>query len=166
MFNRRRKLSFALAALCVLAATAFVLHRNTPTTIPRVDFTTLGGERIASDSLHGKVVLVNFWSTTCTVCMHEMPHIAETYRTYSARGFDVIAVAMSYDRPDWVVDYSRRSALPFKVAWDHDGTLQRAFENVDSTPVSFLIDKHGRVLQRIVGAPDFGKLRERIEQAL
>ena len=73
---------------------------------------------------------------------------------------------MPYDRPDWVVDYARREALPFTVALDFDGTINRAFGGIEATPTGFLIDKQGKILQRIVGEPDFARLRERIEREL
>jgi thiol-disulfide isomerase/thioredoxin len=81
---------------------------------PQVTFNTIDGTALSSERQRGRVTLVNFWSTTCTVCMEEMPLLIETYRDFHERGFDVVAVAMPYDRPDWVVDYSRRNALPFK----------------------------------------------------
>ena len=133
---------------------------------PSVTFTTLAGKPIAPEDLRGKVVLVNFWATTCEVCARELPQIVGTYQTYASRGFEVIAVAMPYDRPDWVVDYARRHELPFKVALDFEGTINRAFGGIEATPTAFLIDKRGKILQRIVGEPDFARLRETIEREL
>ena len=133
---------------------------------PAVTFTTLAGKPITPGDLRGKVVLVNFWATTCEVCAHELPQVVATYQTYASRGFEVIAVAMPYDRPDWVVDYARRKQLPFKVALDFDGTINRAFGGIEATPTAFLIDKQGKILQRIVGEPDFARLRTAIEREL
>lgn len=149
----------------LLAGTALFLSvRNS--SAPTVTFTTLAGKPIVPEELRGKVVLVNFWATTCEVCARELPQIVATYRTYASRGFEVIAVAMPYDRPDWVVDYVRREELPFTVALDFEGTINRAFGGVDATPTCFLIDKRGKILQRIVGEPDFGRLRAMIEREL
>jgi peroxiredoxin len=134
--------------------------------LPPVTFTTLAGERISAADLHGKVVLVSFWATTCEVCVREMPQVVETYRTYAPRGFEVIAVAMPYDRPDWVVDYAGRNGLPFRVTLDYDATINRAFGGIEATPTSFLIDKRGKIIQRIVGQPDFVQLRAAIEREL
>jgi len=148
-----------------IAVAAFALYHRTPTA-PSVTFITLAGERITTADLRGKVVLVDFWATTCAVCAREMPRVIETHRAYAPRGFEVIAVAMPYDRPDWVADYAKRKALPFRVALDYDATINAAFGGVDATPTSFLIDKQGRIIQRIVGAPDFDRLRATIEAEL
>jgi peroxiredoxin len=152
--------------LVVLSAVAVAALYNRTQTAPPVTFTTLAGERIATADLHGKVVLVSFWATTCAVCAREMPQVVETYRAYASRGFEVIAVAMPYDRPDWVEDYAARKGLPFRVALDYDATINRAFGGIEATPTSFLIDKQGKIIQRIVGQPDFAQLRTAIEREL
>jgi peroxiredoxin len=161
----RRTVAVALLMGAVVAGAALLLAvRNS--SAPTVTFTTLAGKPLTSDELRGKVVLVNFWATTCEVCARELPQIVATYRTYAPRGFEVIAVAMPYDRPDWVVDYARREELPFTVVLDFEGTINRAFGGVEATPTCFLIDKQGKILQRIVGEPDFARLRAMIERAL
>ncbi len=161
----RRTVAVAVVLGTVIAGAALLLSVGSGRA-PTVTFTTLAGKPIASEELRGKVVLVNFWATTCKVCARELPQIVATYRTYASRGFEVIAVAMPYDRPDWVVDYARREQLPFTVALDFEGTINRAFGGVDVTPTAFLIDKRGKILQRIVGEPDFGQLRTTIGREL
>ncbi|HXX11733.1 MAG TPA: TlpA disulfide reductase family protein [Burkholderiales bacterium] len=160
---RRTAFIVALVALVVAAGLVWI---NRERTAPTVTFTTLAGKPITPSDLRGKVVLVNFWATTCAVCAHELPEMVATYQTYAARGFEIIAVAMPYDRPDWVVDYARRRQLPFTVALDFDGTINRAFGRIEATPTAFLIDKRGRIVRRTVGQPDFAELRTRIQREL
>ena len=162
----RRPAAILGAVLAASIAVALLLLYERPSVAPSVTFTTLAGERVTSVDLRGKVVLVNFWATTCAVCARELPRVIETYRAYAPRGFEVIAVAMPYDRPDWVADYAKRRDLPFRVALDYDATINAAFGGVEATPTSFLIDKQGRIIRRIVGAPDFDRLRARIEAEL
>jgi peroxiredoxin len=89
-----------------------------------------------------------------------------TYQTYAPQGFEMVAVAMSYD-PAWLVaEYATQKRLPFKVALDMQGELERAFGGVEGTPTSFLISKRGEILEKIVGRPDFERLRRRIEREL
>ena len=161
----RRTVVVALLTGVVVAGAALLLAVRS-SSIPEVTFTTLAGKSITPKELRGKVVLVNFWATTCEVCARELPQIVATYKSYASRGFEVIAVAMPYDRPDWVVDYVRREELPFTVALDFEGTINRAFGGVEATPTGFLIDKQGKILQRIVGEPDFARLRETIGREL
>jgi len=160
---RRAAVWLALAA--VVFAVAGLIWKAEHSA-PAVTFTTLAGKPITPRELHGKVVLVNFWATTCVLCARELPELIATYRTYAARGFEIVAVAMPYDRPDWVADYARRRELPFTVALDYDGTINRAFGGIEATPTVFLLDKRGRIVRRTVGQPDFAELRSRIEREL
>jgi len=162
--NPRRAAVWVALAAAIFAATALVWR--TERSAPAVTFTTLAGKPVTPRELHGKVVLVNFWATSCPVCARELPELVATYRTYAPRGFEIVAVAMPYDRPDWVVDYARRRELPFTVALDYDGTINRAFGGIEATPTAFLIDKRGRIIRRTVGEPDFADLRARIQREL
>lgn len=133
---------------------------------PAVTFTSIKGENVTTAELRGRVVLVNFWATDCPTCVKEMPRLVETYRKYEPQGFELIAVAMRHDPPNYVLNYTEKNGLPFKVALDPMGRLAKAFDNVQITPTTIVIDKKGNVVTRILGEPDFGKLEALIEQKL
>lgn len=154
----------ALAAIVLAAAAYFIFSQKT--TAPDVKFMTIKGETVSTADLRGKVVLVNFWATTCTTCVHEMPKIVETYNKFAPRGFETIAVAMSYDPPNYVQNYAEQNRLPFRVALDATGGAAQSFGNIRLTPTTFLIDKRGNIVQRYLGEPDFAKLHTLVEQLL
>lgn len=133
---------------------------------PAVAYTRLDGSHSSTDQLRGKVVLVNFWATSCETCMHEMPQIVATHQKFKARGFDTLAVAMSYDPPAYVINYAQTRQLPFDVAIDNTGAIARSFGQVQLTPTSVLIDKHGQIVKRYVGEPDFVALHQLVEKLL
>ena len=135
-------------------------------TAPEVSVTRLDGQALNTSALRGKVVFVNFWATTCTTCVGEMPKVIATYKKYAPQGFETLAVAMDYDNPAWVRDYTHRTGLPFTVALDSKGDAARAFGNIRLTPTSFLVDKKGRIVQQYLGEPDWNTLHARIEQLL
>ena len=120
---------------------------------PEVRFATLGGEQFSTSDLRGKVVLVNFWATSCEVCIHEMPMLVETYRKFAPRGYEMVAVAMSYDHPNLVADYAQKNRLPFKVALDVEGAIAKQWGNVRVTPTTFVVDRRGRIVKQFVGEP-------------
>ena len=128
-------------------------------------FTTLDGKKIRPGELRGKLVLVNFWATSCGVCLQEMPDLIAIWRRYRSRGFEVIAVAMSYDEPEQIRAYMAKRSLPFPVVFDRDGALAREFEGVRATPTTFLIDRAGKRISKTVGIIDFEKLRAFLESA-
>ena len=137
-----------------------------PAQAPEMAFTSLHGEKFSTADLRGKVVLVNFWATSCTICVGEMPHMVETYQRYKNQGLDFIAVAMSYDPPNAVLNFAETRALPFKVALDLKGEAARRFGNVELTPTTFVLDKQGRIIKQYLGEPNFIELRKLIETTL
>ncbi|MDM7457267.1 MAG: TlpA disulfide reductase family protein [Tepidimonas sp.] len=133
---------------------------------PESTFYLLDGSALSSAELRGKVLLVNFWATTCVSCVQEMPQLVETHRRFSPRGFETVAVAMSYDPPEWVANFARTRQLPFKVALDRDGALARAWGEVKLTPTTYIVDRQGRIVKRYVGAPDFSALAGLLDKLL
>jgi peroxiredoxin len=155
-----------VAAAGVASALHLGLPPNAPARLPEVALTTITGEKLTAAELRGKVVLVNFWATSCVSCVKEMPKLVATYRKHRDRGFETIAVAMSYDPPNYVLHYAEKNALPFKVALDPLGAAARAFGDVNLTPTTFVIDRRGTIVKRYLGEPDFAELDRLIEGKL
>jgi peroxiredoxin len=133
---------------------------------PNVTYVNLKGEKISAQSLRGKVVMVNFWATSCSTCVAEMPNMMDTYNKYHTQGLEFVAVAMSYDPPNYVLNFSQTRQLPFHVALDLQGKLAQAFGDVKLTPTTFVIDKQGRIIKRYVGQPSFKELHVLLEKEL
>lgn len=146
------KVFLGIAAIAIAAAAGYAFMQRP--TAPDVEFVTLSGHNFTTDDLRGKVVLVNFWATSCSTCVHEMPMLIRTQKQFGPRGYVTVAVAMSYDNPNFVAAFTQQNALPFKVALDSTGTIAKAFGNVMVTPTSFVLDKRGRILKQYLGEPD------------
>ena len=136
------------------------------TPAPDVAYTLLDGQKTHLQALRGKVVLVNFWATSCTTCVHEMPKIIATHEQFKARGYETLAVAMSYDPPAYVANFAESRKLPFGVAIDNTGSVAKSFGDVRLTPTSYLINKRGEIVKRYVGEPDFAALHVLVEKLL
>lgn len=159
-----RKWALPVAMVALLGALmASLLQRNVA---PEVVFTLLDGKQVSTKDLRGKVLLVNFWATTCPGCVAEMPQLIETYQHYRAQGFELVAVAMAYDPPANVARFTQQHALPFSVALDTDGRVASAFHDVQLTPTAFVIDRQGRIVSHVVGELDFSALRQLLLQEL
>jgi len=159
MLNRRTLAALALA--CAAALTGCARERA-----PEVSYTLLNGQKASSQQWAGKVMLVNFWATSCATCVKEMPQIVATHDKFKTRGLDTLAVAMSYDPPAFVSRFAETRQLPFGVAIDNTGAVAQAFGPVQMTPTTFLINKRGEIVKRYVGEPDFLALHELIEKLL
>jgi peroxiredoxin len=133
---------------------------------PESVFVLLDGSTLKTSDLRGKVALVNFWATTCVSCVQKMPDLINTYQRFRERGFETIAVAMSYDPPDWVSNFARSRQLPFRVALDNTGEIARDWGQVRLTPTTYLVDKRGRIVNRYLGNMNFADLHQLIDRLL
>ena len=157
----------ALAAAVIAGAgLAAYFSLNQRTSAPEITFVSIKGEKISPESLRGKVVMVNFWATSCATCVGEMPKMVDTYNKYKSQGLEFVAVAMNYDPPNYVVNYAETRQLPFKVALDVTGDAAKAYGNVAMTPTTFVIGKDGKILKRYLGEPDFAALHKLLEESL
>jgi len=153
-------------ALASLLLGASLLSACGSDAAPPSTFVLLDGSSHTTADLKGKVTLVNFWATSCTTCVAEMPQIVATHDKFKARGYETIAVAMQYDPPSYVVNFAETRKLPFKVAIDNTGAVARAWGDVKLTPTTYIVNKQGEIVKRYVGAPDFAELHKLIEKLL
>ncbi len=152
--------------LTTLATLALASGCTREPAAPAFDYTLLDGSRHNSAALRGQVLMLNFWATSCAVCVKEMPKLAATHRQFAAQGLQTLAVAMQYDAPALVADFTEKRQLPFGVVIDNTGAVARAFGDVKATPTTLLVNRAGRIVWRHEGEPSFPKLRARIAQLL
>lgn len=156
----------AVTALLIAALAWLWLGPGIARAAPDVTFQTLKGQKLELKNMRGKPVLVNFWATTCSICMEEMPQLVELYNELHPSGFEMVGVAMSYDTPDHVVQLTQAVELPYDISWDLDAAIANAFDQVELTPSSFLIDPTGNIVLYKLGALDLPALRKQIKSYL
>ncbi|GGB10102.1 hypothetical protein GCM10011496_33820 [Polaromonas eurypsychrophila] len=174
MMNTSKKMSPVSNAVCrIMLASALALASLVALSgcggakaAPESTFVLLNGSKQSTADMKGKVTLVNFWATSCVTCVAEMPQLISTYDKYKSRGYDTLAVAMSYDPPSYVVNFTETRKLPFKVAIDNTGAVARAWGDVQLTPTTYVINRRGEIVKKYVGQPDFAALHQLIEKLL
>jgi peroxiredoxin len=168
--RRRRLLGIGLGTAAVLGAAGWGAHRwadsRGPRVLPPLTYRLIDGRRLGPAELGGKAVLVNFWATSCAICVAEMPDLASVYDAYRPRGLELLAVAMPYDRPDHVLHFASTRRLPFPVALDPMGEAVAAWGGVEGTPLTWLAGPDGRIRRRWLGRPDFAALRRELDAML
>ncbi len=155
----------AFVAILALGIGSYFSLNNQPSA-PDVVFHSIKGDKISLAQLRGKVFLVNFWATSCTTCVKEMPQLVATYNKYKGQGLELVAVAMKDDPPNYVLNFTETRQLPFTVALDITGEAAKAYGNVVMTPTTFLVDKDGKIIKRYLGEPDFPALHKLLEKKL
>lgn len=89
-----------------------------------------------------------------------------THQKFQGQGLELLAIAMEYDPPAYVMQFAQSRALPFRVAIDHSGELAKGFGDVQLTPTTFVVNKKGEIVKRYVGEPDFAALHRLLSQLL
>ncbi len=146
--------------VCAQAPPLDLVHKQAPAFV-RVD---LAGRKIRLKDYRGKVVLLNFWATWCAPCQVELPRFAEWQKTYGAQGFQVLAISMD-DNAAPVRRTARRLHLDFPVLMGN-AKLGEAYGGVLGLPITFLIDRDGKVVDRIKGETDLHALEREIQTVL
>ncbi|HIF50847.1 MAG TPA: TlpA family protein disulfide reductase [Thiotrichaceae bacterium] len=163
-----KKLFFPVTAVAILTVVSLFLYlnHNKLDVVPEISLNIIDGRKIELHSLKGKPLLVTFWATTCATCIKEMPHLIELYDELGQEELEIIAIAMSYDPPNRVIELSKRKNIPYPVALDINGSAAKAFGDVQVTPSSFLIDANGNIVQQRSGVIDIKALRTKVKALL
>ena len=121
-------------------------------TLPDVEFKTLDGEAFRLDTLRGRVVLLNFWATWCMPCRSEIPEFNVLQREHGPAGLAIVGVT-SHDTPDVVRGFQEEIRQEYTVLLGEEDTPQK-FNNGPGLPVTYILDRQGRVRERFFGPKD------------
>lgn len=103
--------------------------------------TAVAAPALDLQSLHGRVVYVDFWASWCTPCRQSFPWMEAMERKYADQGLTVVAINLDHERAD--ADRFLRTFLPdFTISFDPDGHLAEIY-GVQAMPTSVLLDRHG-----------------------
>ena len=118
---------------------------------PAPDFSlpTLDGKTVRLSDYKGKLVLIDFWSTTCDPCMVEMPHLVELYKKHKDEGFVVLAVSL--DGPEsraQVGSVAHDKEMIFPVLLDEDTVVVSKYNPKKEMPFTVLVGKDGSIVHK------------------
>ncbi len=123
---------------------------------PNFSLEDLQGNSIHLSEYEGKVVLLNFWATWCMPCRQEMPGLESLWQRYKDKGLVVIGVSNDdADKHERVANFVKKVGLSFPIALDAESNVSHLYE-VSGIPASYLIDRKGVAIARILGERDWG----------
>lgn len=112
----------------------------------------------------GKLVLLNFWASWCGPCLQEMPRFSGWQREYAAQGLQILGVSMDDDAaPVRRLITRRPTAYPILLG---DAELGELYGGVLGLPLTYLIDREGRIVARYQGDGDLEKMEAKIKELL
>jgi cytochrome c biogenesis protein CcmG/thiol:disulfide interchange protein DsbE len=137
----------------------------------------LSGKKVSLADYKGKAVLVNFWATWCAPCKIETPWLVELRDQYASQGFEVLGISTEGDgvgKDDmaaWNKDKAAiakevdRFKMPYPVLINGD-SIADAYGGLDELPMSFFVDRTGKVIAVQMGLTSKADIESNIKKAL
>jgi cytochrome c biogenesis protein CcmG/thiol:disulfide interchange protein DsbE len=157
--KRRRVLPLFLAVVIFAAgAAAYVASLEPPapslrpgSEAPAFSLPVPGAAEVSLQALRGRVVFVNFWATWCAPCREEAPSLERLYRALKPEGFEVLGISIDSEQDAAAIDaFAAEYRLTFPLPRDPEKRVYDAYQ-ASGVPETFLVDRHGKVLERFVG---------------
>ena len=120
---------------------------------PAPDFTLKAiqdGKEYSLSQFKGKVVLINFFTFFCGPCREEMPHLSQMGQELKAQGFQTLGIGLS-STPEQLKQIVTQLGLAYPVLQGNDG-VSKAYGGVELVPLTFIIDRQGNIVHKILGA--------------
>lgn len=137
------------------------LHQLLNAEAPQFNVTDINGKRWNSEDLRGKVLVINFWFTTCVPCLQEMPKLNAIANSYKEE--EVVFIAFCRDQQSVISDFLKARPFNYHIVAASQ-KIATAF-HVESYPTSMVIDRQGVIRFLQISGANIGKdLPEAIEK--
>lgn len=132
-----------------------------------IDFvlTEMNGATFRLSDHKGKVVLLNFWATWCMPCREEIPDFIELQEEFKEEGLLLVGASLDEEGFDAVRPYAEEVGINYTMVIDEIG-LAEQYGGHFAVPTSFLIDRKGKIRQRMIGIVDQKTLRPIVKSLL
>jgi thiol-disulfide isomerase/thioredoxin len=123
------------------------------------------GQDVRLSSLRGKAVLVNFWATWCEPCKIEMPSLVDLQKKYGPQGLQIVGVAMDDADDKEITTFSHKMGVNYMVLRGTE-KVGELYGGVDRMPLTYFVDRSGKVVDEIVGFRGSADIEEAIKKTL
>ncbi len=122
-------------------------------TAPAFSLTSDDGKKFTTTDFGGKILLLNFWANWCPPCVEETPSLVQLSKQLGSKGLVVLGVSIDGNEAAYK-RFVQRFSIPFSVYRDGEQKINYSYGTLQ-IPESYLIDRNGRVVRKIIGPADF-----------
>ena len=134
---------------------------------PAFTLVDLDGKKVSLSDFKGHPLVVNFWGTYCAPCKIEMPWLEEFSKKYASDGFQVVGV--TYDAEvgkETIARNTQKLGVTYPILLS-DPTIEEAYlKNTEVLPMSFYVDKTGKVIEVTAGAGSKDQLEAMVKETV
>jgi len=113
----------------------------------------------------GNVIIIDFWDTWCPPCRREIPHFIELYNKYKDKGLLIIGIAFAREGIEKVKSFVDEEGINYPILIANS-EVEKAYGGITAIPTTFIINKNGEILEKIVGYRDKEFFEEKIKKLL
>jgi thiol-disulfide isomerase/thioredoxin len=161
-------MAFAVGAIC------FTIHASSQTipdvagqavVAPEWSLKDVDGKTVHSTNFNGKVIIVDFWATWCGPCRAEIPNFIALQKQYETQGLAVVGLSVDEDGAAVVKPFMQKLGINYPVILADEKTQER-FGGIEALPMTFIIDRKGRIVKEHLGITDKDELENEIKPLL
>jgi peroxiredoxin len=142
------QLGLALFVVFGLSAGGWAGEKGSPA--PDFSLVDTSGNTVSLSQMKGKVIVVNFFTIWCQPCRHEMPDLNAIYKENKDKGLSMVGICLNAD-PNQLKVLVKQLNLDYPVLLGTD-QVSKDYGEIVGVPTTFIIDKQGKIVDKIVGA--------------
>ncbi|MEO0262332.1 MAG: TlpA disulfide reductase family protein [candidate division WOR-3 bacterium] len=154
------KFSFLLS-LSILFCSTSKLKKAPDFTLEEIN----GEEFHFYEHMSNKVVILDFWDTWCPPCRAEIPHFIEIYSDYEDKGVLIIGIAFAREGIERVKSFCEENGINYPVLVANREVVE-SYGGISAIPTTFIINKKGEIVERVIGYRDKEFFEEKIKELL
>jgi len=120
---------------------------------PDFALSNLEGKTIRLSDFKGKVIILDFWATWCPPCRAEIPHFNKLHQIYSDKGLAVVGISVDEGGKNVVKPFVEEFKIPYPILLGNE-KVARDFGGIRGIPTTFIINKNGEIIKKLVGYHD------------
>ncbi len=162
-----RKILAVLMALVLMVSMGCSSTPKTPQNANALNFsvTDVNDKSVDMRQYLGKVVIVDIWDTWCGPCKMEIPHFVDLYSQYKGKGLEIVGLALARQGKDAVKQFTTQNGMNY-ISAIYNEDANRLVPVAQGIPTTYIIDRKGNVVEKIIGGRDKAYFEQKIRTLL